>query len=473
MSCTQSPSAIRLWARLGCRAPLLLGLFLIGIACQKSTPTVQSYLEGQITVAPRIDTSSDYSNFRVLVVRAKGRAIDTLGHATTDPDGRFSMTVSAPERDIYKLTIWGRRGQERLATSNYVVAEGDSGSLKLELPVGRGPLKVRSPENVALLGYQNTMAMHRQMLTKHLKENTYSPDGLVQTVRLTSSVLWSLQDNYAGTYASELAAVESLSLLQGWNDSLVVDRVREIDPSNPRFIEAARIGRKAEARLHGQRAALTFLDTLEARVANSPKRAGVQAVRIQAFLDSAQTDAALSASQRLRADYPDTKWAEWAKRAHYEAGNLMPGMKAPELAVQTLSGDSLSLRRLRGHPVVLEYYQPGNTTYNQQLAARNDLYQTTRTDSVSFVSISTEPDTVVNRAFLSSNQVPGRKVIAPKGLDDPLVTRYNVFEVPTRYLINGDGEIVRQYPGSALLALRLDLTRLLQTEPSAEVESRP
>lgn len=449
------------WAIAAGRSILIVGLVLLGVACQQSRSQVQSYLEGTITVASRIDTSSDYSDFRVLVLRPEGRTVDTLGHARTDREGQFSMTVDAPKRDVYTLTIWGRQGQERLAASNYVVAQGDSGTLNLELPVDRRPIQVKSRENVALMGYQNAMAQHRRMLTKRLQAQSYQTNALVQSIRLTSSVLWSLQDSYSGTYASELAAVESLSLLDGWNDSLVVARVRKIEPSNPRYVEAVRIARDAEARLRGQRAALSLLDSLEAKVVNDPKRAGVQAVRIQAFLDSAQTEAALSAAQRLRSDYPDTPWAEWARRAEYEAENLMPGMVAPNLSVRTLAGDSLTLRELRGRPVVLEYFRPGSDTYNQQLSARNSLYENTRSDSVAFVSISTEPDTLVNRAFLSNNSLPGRKVIAPNGPDDPIVTRYNVVEVPTRYLLNENGRIVREYPGSALLALRLDLTRML------------
>lgn len=443
------------------RSVLIVGLVLLGVACQQSKSQVQSYLEGTITVAARVDTSTDYSDFRVLVLRPRGGTVDTLGHARTDRDGQFSMTAGAPERGIYTLTIWGRRGEERLAASNYVVAPGDSATLSVELPVGRRPIQVRSRENVALMGYQNAMAQHRRMLTERLQAESYQTNALVQSIRLTSSVLWSLQETYSGTYASELAAVESLSLLDGWNDSLVVARVREIEPSNPRYVEAVRIARDAEARLRGQRAALTLLDSLEAKVANDPKRAGVQAVRIQAFLDSAQTEAALSAAQRLRSEYPDTPWAEWARRAEYEAENLMPGMEAPNLSLRTLAGDSLRLRDLRGRPVVLEYFRPGSNTYSQQLSARNSLYESTRSDSVAFVSISTEPDTVANRAFLSNYTLPGRKVIAPNGPDDPTVTRYNVVDVPTRYLINENGRIVREYPGSALLALRLDLTRML------------
>lgn len=448
------------WNSAGRRSLWLLGLFVLGVACQQPEPQVQSYLEGRITVSPRIDESDDYSDFRVLVMHAEGRRIDTLGHAVTDRDGRFQMTVSAPDRGIYPLTVWGRQGQERLATTRYVVAPSDSGTLNVELP-HKGLLRVESRENLALLGYQNTMLTHQRMLRRRLQAEAYRPNSLVQSVRLTSSILWSLQKNYPGTYASQLAAVESLSLLEGWNDSLVVARARQIEPSNPRYIDAVRIARRATARRHGQKAALNLLDTLEVRAQTAQQRAGVKAVRIQAFLDSTQTEAALSAAQRLKAEHSGSQWAEWADRAQYEAEHLMPGMTAPNLTFRTLNGDSLSLRALRGHPVVLEYYRPDSDTYERQLTARNALYESTRADSVAFVSISTEADSVVNRAFLNNQTLPGHRVIAPRGADDSLVTRYNVVDVPTRFLLDADGNIVNQYQDSAFLALRLDLLQLL------------
>lgn len=451
------------WSTLAARVSLLAGLLVAGIACQTPEPKVQSHLSGRITVRPSVDTTQEYSGFRVLVTRAQGRTIDTLGHASTDPDGRFATTVTAPERGQYLLTIWGRRGQERLATTNYVVAAGDSSTVTAELPLNR-PLQVRSPENSALLGYQNTMAMYRRMLTQRLQAEAYGPNAMVQSVRQTSSVLWELQNTFPGTYAGQLAAVESLSLLAGWNDSLVVTRARQIEPSNPRYVEAARIARRAAARLEGQAGALELLDDFEARAASEQQRAGVKATRIQTFIDSLQSEAALSAGQQLRNEHPDTRWAEWADRAIYEVENLLPGMTAPSFQVRTTSGESLSLNTLRGRPIVLEFYRPGDDLFTRQLATRNSLYEATRPDSVVFLAISVEPDTVVNRAFLDNQSPPGHHVIAPEGQDDPLARRYNVVEVPSRFLIDAEGRIEGRYPGSAFFALQEDLTQLVSED---------
>lgn len=445
---------------------VLAALFLLWGGCQPTETGVQSYLEGTITVRPEIDTTENYSGFRVLVAQGRGRTIDTLGSAVTDREGRFQMTVTAPERGIYPLVLWGRQGQERLGRTSYVVAPGDSGTLEVELPLER-PLRVQSPENTALLGYRNTMAVHRQTLVQRLQEGSYDSNAIAQSVRQTSSVLWSLQDSYPGTYTSQLAAVESLSLLEGWNDSLVVSRAQQIEPSNPRYVEALRIARRASARLHGQQASLDLINDFEARAATEQQRAGVQAARVRAFIDSLQEEAALSAAQRLKSEHPNTSWAEWADQAMYEARNLLPGMEAPNLEVQTLEGDSLTLGDLWGGPVVLEYYRPGNEVFTRQLPSRNALHEATRSHAVTFLSISLEPDTILNQAFLNNRSLPGHHVIAPEGEEDPLVQRYNVAEIPTRFLIDADGNIVGRYGGSSFLGLQEDLTRLVGAEPLA------
>lgn len=447
------------------RGVLLTGVFLVGMACQSDESTVQSYLEGTVTVRPSVDTSQNYSGFRVMVAHAQGRTIDTLGYAETDREGTFELTVTAPERGVYPLILWGRRGQERLGQIRYVVAPGDSGTMQAELPLER-PLRVQSPENSAFLAYRNTMAMHRETLVQRLQEGGHSSDALVQSVRQTSSILWSLQDTYPETYASDLSVVESLSLLEGWDDSLVVERARQIEPSNPQYVEAAQIARRASARFLGQEATLDLIDDFEARAATPQQRAGVQAIRVRAFMDSLQSEAALSAAQQLQSEFPGTQWAEWADKAMYEAKNLLPGMSAPELEARTMAGDSLRLSDLWGRPVVLEFYQPDSEQFTRQLSSRNALHEATRSDSIAFLSISVEPDTTLNRAFLNSHAFPGHHIIASEGLEDSLARQYNVADVPTRFLIDADGKIVSRYEGSSFLAFQEDLIKLVDEEAS-------
>lgn len=419
---------------------------------------VQSHLLGRITT----ESGDDFGGFRVLVVDVEGRAIDTLGRAVTASDGAFDLTVTAPERGVYPLTIWGRDGRRPLTSTDYVVVDEDSGTLRAEFPLEDRSVQVRSDENRALRAYRNTIAQHRHVLVERLRTEAVDSNAISQGVRQTSSMLWNLRTTFPETYASQLGAAESLSLLAGWDDSLVVARARQVEGANPRYVEVAQIARRAAARLHGQRAALDLLDTFAARAQGPAQRAGIQAARIRLFIDSTEAEAALSAAQRLRNEYPDTEWADWAERVQYEIDNLREGMRAPLFEARTVQGGTISLLGLAGHPVVLEYFRPGNTLYQQQLATRNVMHEHTRPDSVTFVSISVSPDTLLYRAFAQNQPVPGRAVIASGGMDDALVTAYNVADVPTRVLIDATGRIVGRYPGSAFFTFQRDLARLLR-----------
>jgi len=441
-------------------------LFGLMVGCQEpDDDTVRSTLGGRITVDTSIDASGDHSGFRVLVAHAQGRSIDTLAHAVTDSTGAFQTAVHAPHRGVYPLLLWGRDGRRQLASTDLVVAEGDSARLDVTLPRDAPRIRVRSRENDAWAGYQSALTQHRRTLLRRLEGGISDINVTSQGVRQTSSILWSLRDTYPGTYAAQLAAIESLSLLEGWNDSLLVKRVDVIDPSNPRYAEAARIGRRAMDRLRGREASWALLDSLEARAQTEEQRAGVQAARIRAFVDSQQTETAVAAARTLRSKYPDTRWAEWADRVQYGIQALQPGRSAPAISARTTQGDSLSLEQLRGQPVVLEFYRPEQGLYARQLPLRNALYRATRPDSVAFVSVSVEPDTVVNKAFLSNRALPGYRIIAPGGDAGPLARAYNVVHTPVRFLIGPEGKIEGRYTGSTLLALQNDLLALLDDMP--------
>ena len=138
----------------------------------------------------------------------------------------------------------------------------------------------------------------------------------------------------------------------------------------------------------------------------------------------------------------------------------MPGMRAPGFTVATVEGDSVSIESLRGNPVLLEFYRPQDPEYRQQLPARNALADMVGEDRLQYVALSLEPDPDLNEAFREGREVPGRHVVLTDGLDHPMAEAYNVSVLPTRILIDREGNIVRKYVGSTLARVQEDLVRL-------------
>jgi hypothetical protein len=447
----------------------LVALFLAIVlsACGTSSAPeapegVQSVLEGRLTVNPAIDSVADYRGFEVVVSYRDSTGVDTLGAATTDSTGAFAMTVTAPDRGVYPLTI-RRRGQ-LLKRDELVVADGDTARLVAELPLpSNRPLRIRSRENAAWMAYRNARAQHNQLLAEMLQRGEYGETGARRNIQQTATILWSLRDTYSGTVASEVAVAEAVAMLGGWNDSLAVAWAQQVDPGNPSFVEVVRVARQAQARRSGQAAALRLLRTFQAAAPNDETRAGIQSEVVLAHMDSLAQDSALAAARALADDYPDTRWADWTERAIYEIETLMPGMEAPSFAVRTAAGDSLRLADLRGRITVLEFYAPRVQAFQRELAARSALVRAAADAPFTLVSYSAEPDTLLNEAFLEGRDVPGIHVFAPSdGGAASLPRTYNVNTLPTRYLIDREGRIVGKYVGPAMTTLQQDVLALIQ-----------
>jgi hypothetical protein len=428
-------------------------------AADTSGIPVRSFLEGVLTVSEEIDDSGDYSDFTVLVVHQSTSSIDTLGIATSDATGAFRMDITAPDRGIYPLVIL-RHGQT-LHIDRIVIADGDSAVLRAQFPLTSRSVRIRSQENAAMMALENSRAQSSASLMEMLQEGEYDPERARGTVMQTATLMWQLQETFPGTIGAEMAAAESVTMLEGWDDDLILARGPTIGPANPHFLDVARVVRRVTTRLEGQQAGLRMLSSFRDLVSDDDVnlQAALDAEVVIAYTDSLDRDRALAAARNLKSSYPGTVWAEWADRAAYELDHLLPGMEAPELAATTIEGEAFDLGRLRGRYVVLEFFVPGDQTFERQLPMRRMLSEATAGEA-EFVSVMIERSAVRRDAYREGRELPG-VVIPADNLRDPIVARYNVYILPTRVLIDPDGRIVGKYVGEAFNLLQDDLLERL------------
>jgi len=425
--------------------------------------TVHSYLEGRLTVSAEIDSVPDYRDFEVLVALNNEGLPDTLGFAVTDSTGGFHFDITAPERGFYPLFV-SRRGQI-LGVGELAVAEGDSATLKATFPLGNRSLRFRSMENSAWAAYRNTKAQYNKALVEIIRSGQYDEQAVANSVAQTTMIFWNIRTTFPNTMGSEVASAEAVLMIGGWNDSLALAWAMEIDPQHSSYAEVGRMARQAQARLAGQAAALQLIGDFQARAVNDQQRAQLQAERVLAHLDSLQHDEALAAAHALIDTYPtNTDWTDWAARAIYELENLLPGMMAPSFTATTKEGDTVVLDSLRGRLVLLEFYVPQDPVFQREVQERNALYEAVGEVALVIVSVSAEPDTLLNEAFLEGRDVPGFHVFAPEGLDHRIARSYNINVLPTRYLIDSEGKIIGKYVGGAMATLREDVMALLRQD---------
>lgn len=413
--------------------------------------TVQSHVYGEMTAT----APDSISGLSLLFFRtgAEGQ-VDTLGYVTPDAEGRFTVDLTAPERGIYAMALL--RNGTPIRIDDIALAQGDSIFLPIRLPLTRAPLRPRSTENIAWLAYKNA----RLLLDEGQNVDLEAPnalDQLRQVALQTSTILYSMRDNYAGTLAAEIAMAESILLLESIDDTLLVDRALELEPTNVLFVSVGRAVRRAASRVHGQTEALRLVHLLRERATRDEEKAALMSEVVMAHLDSLDGRAARSAAQRLVREHPNSTWVVWADRAQYEAENLMPGMRMPGFDVRTLAGARLTPDSLRGNLTILEFVQTTDPEFRRELAQRDLLFGRLRDEAFRVVTVALDADTLMARAFFSQNNSAHHELIAPRRLEDPFVQAYNIQTLPTRYLIEPDGRILGRHVGPGFFTLQREL----------------
>lgn len=442
-------AAFRLYAMV----PLTLLLFSLSLSCMacgndagagQRQATVTSTLEGHITLDTAVDSSANFSGFEVTVGENIDGNMDTLAFAVTDSDGQFAMRVQAPRPNIYSLVI-SREGSI-LLYDEIAIADGDSASFKLKFPFGNRPVMIRSKENAALLGFKNTMALHTGEINRMQREGVNDMAAYQNRINQTTEILWSLRESSPNTLAASLAAAQSILMLERANDSLLVARAMELEANNPDYGRIIGAARRATVRLKGLEAAPALVETMRDKISEPDILAAAQSELVLAYRDNDEINKALDAARELKMNFAtDSAWIRWADRAIYDLETLMPGMEAPAFSLVDTEGKTVTLDAFSGQYLVIEFYAPG-PEFEQQLTGRNAFYRADK-DGASFeiLSISLQPDELMNEAFFDGRDIPGRHVFLAEGPEAEIIKTYNVYLLPTRFVIGPDGKIIGKY----------------------------
>lgn len=428
-----------------------------GCARDEAYP-VESIVEGILTVHARIDSTQNYSGFRITVMTQTDGDVDTLGTAITGKDGSFHMIVRAPEEGVYPIVV--ERSGTSLSLDEFVAVDGDSVRVTGVYPLGARNLRIVSAENASWSAYRNVKFSHNQQMLNVLESEEYEAGDIARITAQTSTILWSIKNTYPGTIGADIAMAESIVMMEGWDDLVVLSRVSEVEPGHGSIVEIVRAARRSVARIAGQDSAIAFLD-FYLSVTPREKHAGILAEKVVAYADSSMNAEAVSVASGLRRAHPESKWALWASRATYELENLQPGMDAPAFNVQTREGEGFSSSSLKGKFIILEFFDPAEQVFQRELALRDGIVGALSPILFEVLSVSVVADTVLNEALFDGADHPGQFIWAPEGLESQIVKDYNIQILPTRYLLSPDGKIMAKYSGPALDNLRKDLVSIV------------
>jgi len=427
-----------------------------------STPDDDRFLtvaEGTLSIADQPDSTRDFSGFEILLANQLDNDIDTLAIATTDKDGHFRLNISAEQDGVYPLIV--RRAGVRLSTDQFVVAEGDTAVISGTYPLNGRRLRIISRENSAWIAFLNAKAQQNESMLRMLAAGDTAKQSIPQIAEQTAAILWSLRSLYSGTFGADLASVESIQMLEGWNDLLASDRIQEIRLDNPHIVEAVSAARRSEARVAGLDASVSLIRYFLQELDDPRSRAALTAEIVLAYSDSLRSEEALETALSLRREFPDSEWAPWASRAAYELENLLPGMPAPPFSVITRDGTGFALDDASGRYLILEFYAPLNNTFQKELLERDAVFGIMNPLMFQTLSVSMEPDDDINEALFEEGDHSGLFAFGGS-MEGGIGSIYNIHALPTRYLIDPDGIIIAKYSGFGLRPMEQDLVAIVR-----------
>ena len=425
---------------------VILGLGLLS-GCSKKPQFKSAYVYGKVTVSTKVDSSGDYSGINVTVVQPdSSNKADTLFHAVTNISGQFSGTAKFRKKGIYPLII--NRNSTDISSSAVILANKDTLNIDGQLPDFATTVKYSSHEEKAYQTYQRLEANYERLMA-YAQKGMIKQDTLPKLAHTWSNLFWSVYKEYPGTIAAQHAAATTVRMLENWDDSLAFARFKEIrEPS----IQAVLSGDLMEilAGMRGINRTLLYVDSLSHATNSQDLKIALGMSKVKMLYDSTKVQEArsdlLAFKKAFASENADAR--SFAKSMQYDLDSLAPGMPMPSFKVVTLSGDTLTNKSFAGHPYVMEVTGLANKLYQNQYDDMNALYLVYHYFGLKFLTVPIDTSEITVKAFFDDRARNWPFARAGSYKMSNLLHRLNIQLIPTRFLVDSKGDIVRKYVGT-------------------------
>lgn len=421
---------------------------LFGTGCsQKAEDTSKSaVVEGHFTVSDSVDASKDFSGIGLTIIKkdSANAQADTLFHQITDSTGFLSGAAHFPQKKQYPAFV--SRNGRNIGRFGIILADNDTVRISAELPDLQQTLRIQSEEHTALEVYRR-VDKNFQRIARLARLGRLQGDSLGTELNKWSNLYWQVYQDYKETLAGELAVSESIRLLQGWNNQAMMERVRAVQDKDEFTNLAATYGKKYLAENKGLDYTLSYLDTLQQITSRDDMSMRIKMERIKLLYDSARIDQAKEHLQAFKKQYDiDREAKKWVESISYDLNYLSPGDTIPPFSFR-VNGKTISRDSLLGTPYILEISTLANPLYQDQYDRTVVIHSLYKNFGLQVVTIPLDNSQVTTDAFFEERVRPWP--VAPADAFDrqKLLERFNIQLIPTRFLIDKQGKIVRKYVG--------------------------
>tara|TARA_R110002050_G_scaffold12401_11_gene40868 strand:+ start:78493 stop:79857 length:1365 start_codon:yes stop_codon:yes gene_type:complete len=424
---------------------LAIAAFIMLVNCGNGTEKGSSEINAKITVADSVDATGNYSGIQVLILDfSKGTdQADTLFISKTDTSGFLRGTVKVPSQGLYPLVV--SRNGVNLMRSQVLLSANDTLSISGELPGLAGNFKVDSREERAVQIFRRVDTGFSRVLI-YLRGGAIADSLVSNEIHKWSDLYWDVYKEYPGTIAASLGAKQSIRILKGFNDDLLLERMNESLTTDQMITNAADFGKKFIAEKQGFDASISFVDSLKSLTKNKDVLQALDKVIIVSYYDSSRVDKSAELLDKFKRQYKNDEIAmEWAGKLDYDLTYLSPGKKMPHFEFVTFDGDSISTESLKGTAYILEISPVTNQMYQTQFDRALVIHQLYQNSGINFYTIPLEKSAITADAFFEERNRPW-PVAKPGAFDvKSILDTLNVTIIPTRFLVDEKGIISRKY----------------------------
>lgn len=441
----------------------LLLIVWIGWGCSSKSGEKQAVIQGKFSVADSATQSQTFLPTEITIVHrdSAGATPDTLFHAVTDSSGAFSGRAHFKEKGQYPVYLTHNGNQ--LGRFGLILAPNDSVRIEGQFPDMASTLTISSREHNAMRKYQRLNSGF-QRVSRFIQAGRLTGDSLQQELLKWSNLYMDLYENNKGTRAAELAVSESVRLLSGWKNELMMKRIRKVQ-QNDRLIELGlSYGKNYMAQSKGLDAALAYLDTLAKITDSKIPRMRIRMNRIQLLYDSARVREAQNHLEQFQTKYSDDSLAtKWAKSISYDLNYLSPGDTIPSFSF-TQNGQIISRDSLKGTPYILEITRLTNKLYQEQFDRTVVIHSIYKNFGLEVVTLPLDESQITVDAFFEERVKPWPVADAKTFDRKELLDRFNVRLIPTRFLVDRNGKIVRKYVGREFQDVIKDIQTIVNND---------
>jgi len=426
---------------------LYLALITVFITNCSSDPKWETaLLDGDLTVADSIDNSKDYSGIELIITyrESNDTEIDTLFNKKTNKSGKVMGKVSFPKKGVYP--VFFKRYGNQLGTGQFILADNDTITFSGQFPNLDQTFEIDSREQRAMKTF-NRIDRGFQRVSSYISAGAIEDSLVYDEIYKWSNIFWEVAQSNKNTIGANLAVNESVRLLGIIDKSLMMSRIDEaLQEDNSRIYIASNYGFPFISGEKGIDRGISYLDSLITLTDDEGIILALTQRKVETYYDSSKVDEAKNSLSIFEREYrDDVKAMQWAKNIGYDLAYLAPGYRVPNFEFITQEGDSIDATSLIGKPYILEITAVASRLYQDQYDRTVAIHQIYQNYDLEIFTIPLDRSEVTVDAFFEE-RVKHWSVAGFNSFDiQKLIETFNVTDLPTRILVDQEGNIVRKY----------------------------